>query len=578
MKRSRALKDLGIRADNPNAITIESAYKAQVARLKQNFQTRSAELDAKGTSKDALKKKANNVLEELRVARQVLMNQAVPSKISAPLSRRDPFLDLSPSTIPSSRADRTEPLRKVVKDDSNVMSGPVEKPSPEVEGRFAGISRFFKALSEKKEGRLGLFIRPKALFLGAGVLVLLTSGGLFFTSEGSLGPLLGLWESIHLMILGEQEPVKSTAPRLQGDAKGPGEPFQDSRQAMAPESRESAALQTKPVSNAELKKKEAKKKTKVERKEQDRKAQARKTKSAGKAEPKKQKAAKKKEAERKKPARKEQAPQNNAALQAEFNRREAARKLEAKRKEQARKAQVRQAEAARQAKLKKQETAKKTGAKREEAGRKAQALRLEAARQAELKKQETAKKIEAERKKQAWQEKSLRIEAARQAEQKKKEETRIAEAGRKAEVPLIKDKKVGRYGYFDNGDGTITNTKTGLMWTREDSYSELGKCMDWTASKKYVGNLRTGGHMDWRLPTMKELKTLYNRRLVNKAFRGQTIRISPKFAQGGSWFAWSSEEAGPCCANFIYLGDGVVLKNDRSYCHFIGVRAVRPVQ
>lgn len=55
--------------------------------------------------------------------------------------------------------------------------------------------------------------------------------------------------------------------------------------------------------------------------------------------------------------------------------------------------------------------------------------------------------------------------------------------------------------YTDNGDGTITDNVTGLIWTQELSRFS----MSWTQASSYCDTLKTGGHTDWRLPTVKEL-------------------------------------------------------------------------
>jgi hypothetical protein len=65
--------------------------------------------------------------------------------------------------------------------------------------------------------------------------------------------------------------------------------------------------------------------------------------------------------------------------------------------------------------------------------------------------------------------------------------------------------------YRSNGDGTFTDTTTGLKWTLLDSNQALDACADYPAALKYVTELRTGGHNDWRLPTANELATLYKR-------------------------------------------------------------------
>lgn len=55
--------------------------------------------------------------------------------------------------------------------------------------------------------------------------------------------------------------------------------------------------------------------------------------------------------------------------------------------------------------------------------------------------------------------------------------------------------------YTDNGDGTITDNVTGLIWTQEvSSFS-----MSWAQASGYCDTLTTGGYTDWRIPTIKEL-------------------------------------------------------------------------
>jgi len=61
--------------------------------------------------------------------------------------------------------------------------------------------------------------------------------------------------------------------------------------------------------------------------------------------------------------------------------------------------------------------------------------------------------------------------------------------------------------FLDNGDGTITDKVTGLMWQKGGSPSE----MTFYAAGKYVQELNSsqfGGYGDWRLPTMEELCSL----------------------------------------------------------------------
>ena len=57
--------------------------------------------------------------------------------------------------------------------------------------------------------------------------------------------------------------------------------------------------------------------------------------------------------------------------------------------------------------------------------------------------------------------------------------------------------------YKDNGDGTVTDLNTGLMWTQDPGSKKTYKQAVADASRCQVG-----GYRDWRLPTIKELYSL----------------------------------------------------------------------
>lgn len=79
-----------------------------------------------------------------------------------------------------------------------------------------------------------------------------------------------------------------------------------------------------------------------------------------------------------------------------------------------------------------------------------------------------------------------------------------------------------RYGanrFTDNGDGTVSDLATGLMWEKEDS----GKGLDWAGALDYAKRSRTGGHKDWRLPSAKELHTLVDYSRSPQATGGPAI-------------------------------------------------------
>ena len=59
--------------------------------------------------------------------------------------------------------------------------------------------------------------------------------------------------------------------------------------------------------------------------------------------------------------------------------------------------------------------------------------------------------------------------------------------------------------YRDNGDGTVTDLNTGLMWVQT-----RGSKVTWAAAVAGAAKCRIGRHADWRMPTIKELYSLIN--------------------------------------------------------------------
>ena len=59
--------------------------------------------------------------------------------------------------------------------------------------------------------------------------------------------------------------------------------------------------------------------------------------------------------------------------------------------------------------------------------------------------------------------------------------------------------------YTDNGDSTIIDNNTGLMWLKAPE----GK-MTWDQAMNHVQAFEHAGYVDWRLPSIKELYSLIN--------------------------------------------------------------------
>ena len=62
----------------------------------------------------------------------------------------------------------------------------------------------------------------------------------------------------------------------------------------------------------------------------------------------------------------------------------------------------------------------------------------------------------------------------------------------------------GTNNFTNNGNGTITDNATGLMWMQNDN----GSAVLWENALIYAENYSYAGHSDWRLPDAKELQSI----------------------------------------------------------------------
>lgn len=77
--------------------------------------------------------------------------------------------------------------------------------------------------------------------------------------------------------------------------------------------------------------------------------------------------------------------------------------------------------------------------------------------------------------------------------------------------------------YQDNGDGTVTDLTTGLMWSRAVDARKISL----QEARSMAAELTLAGHSDWRVPTIKELYSLMN-------FAGRTPMGNPGRGSSGS--------------------------------------------
>jgi hypothetical protein len=96
----------------------------------------------------------------------------------------------------------------------------------------------------------------------------------------------------------------------------------------------------------------------------------------------------------------------------------------------------------------------------------------------------------------------------------------------------------------DNGDGTITDPNTGLMWKKADAWNDMHVFYTWDKHTEYVNKVnkeKFAGHDDWRIPDKKEAATLIQKDKEVMDKNGIPYPLDPIFEEGGVSNTWISE-------------------------------------
>ena len=142
------------------------------------------------------------------------------------------------------------------------------------------------------------------------------------------------------------------------------------------------------------------------------------------------------------------------------------------------------------------------------------------------------------------------------------DEESVFEAKKNAETP-----------FKDNGDGTVTDTTTGLMWQKDDD----GERRNWGESWDYANLLTLAGYKDWRLPLSRELVSLWKHICMYNEDIGRRNKVRDTyFPSFKSDFYWTSST--DAFHDTEYVAEGRIYSHaQRSRGYFL-VRCVRAGQ
>lgn len=130
--------------------------------------------------------------------------------------------------------------------------------------------------------------------------------------------------------------------------------------------------------------------------------------------------------------------------------------------------------------------------------------------------------------------------------------------------------------FNDNGNGTVTDLATGLIWKRcaeglSGADCAIGTPMQlaWKQALQYAANAEFAGSSLWRLPNKNELASLIERCCYNPAINALFFPNTPT-----SWFWSSSPYVGYYDrAWYVYFSYGDVYYTSKDYAWY--VRLVR---
>jgi hypothetical protein len=95
--------------------------------------------------------------------------------------------------------------------------------------------------------------------------------------------------------------------------------------------------------------------------------------------------------------------------------------------------------------------------------------------------------------------------------------------------------------FTDNGDKTILDNETGLVWAKEDSWPVAQDWLNFQESLQFVDDMNKKDYLgfhDWRIPEREEVEKIFRADSTILARSNNEIHLDPLFAPGGGNASW----------------------------------------
>jgi Protein of unknown function (DUF1566) len=103
-------------------------------------------------------------------------------------------------------------------------------------------------------------------------------------------------------------------------------------------------------------------------------------------------------------------------------------------------------------------------------------------------------------------------------------------------VRAVRGESLADNNFVDNGDGTVTDTSTGLMWQQATGLGTY----KWQEALAYCENLLLAGYSDWRLPDKNELQIIVDYTRYDPCIN---IDVFPQTASSRYWSSTANENS-----------------------------------
>ncbi len=117
--------------------------------------------------------------------------------------------------------------------------------------------------------------------------------------------------------------------------------------------------------------------------------------------------------------------------------------------------------------------------------------------------------------------------------------------------------------FVSNGDGTVTDKATGLMWQSRDD----GVRRNWADSLAYAESAKTAGYTNWRMPNIKELQSIvkYGGKISSwPAIDTRYFKLSGDNTISDPIWVWSSTTLGDFKYTAAYISFGKAFSKENS--------------